>query len=99
MRKLLFTSATIFTVLFGILFIAQAGHQGYSMFSTDISDMDKNNDGMVTFEEYSAHHSEQLRWSFNALDTDNNGSINESEWEQFLKMHGVGEGYDHNQQG
>ena len=74
-----------------------AGHHGHSMFSANIENMDKNNDGQVSFEEYSEFHAEQLRWSFNALDADNDGSISSDEWNQFLKLHGVG--YDHNQQG
>ena len=83
----------------GAVINAQAGYHGSTMFSPDISDMDTNNDGMVSFEEYSALHSEKLRWGFNALDTDNDGSISASEWEIFLKMHGVGKGSNNNQQG
>jgi hypothetical protein len=76
-----------------------AGHHGCSMFSANLSDMDINNDGTVSFEEYTAFHSEQLRWSFNALDTDNDDSISASEWDAFLRMHGIGKGYEPNQQG
>ena len=67
--------------------------------SPDISDMDTNNDGVVSFNEYSDFHSEQLRWSFNALDADNDGSISASEWDIFLKMHGVGMKDEYKHQG
>ena len=50
----------------GAVIKAHAGHHGCMMFSADISDMDTNNDGVVSFEEYSALHSEKLRWGFNA---------------------------------
>jgi hypothetical protein len=83
----------------GAVINAHAGHHGCMMFGADISDMDTNNDGVVSFEEYSALHSEKLRWGFNALDTDNDSSISASEWESFLKMHGVGKGYNKSQQG
>ena len=76
----------------GAVINAHAGHHGCMMFSYDISDMDTNNDGVVSFEEYSAIHSEKLRWGFNALDTDNDGSISANEWEAFLKMHGIVKG-------
>lgn len=82
----------------GAVINAHAGHHGYMMFNSDISDMDTNNDGVVSFEEYSALHSEKLRWGFNALDTDNDGSISANEWETFLKMHGVVRGYNKNHQ-
>jgi hypothetical protein len=86
-------------LLIGAASIVNASHHGYSMFSVGMRDMDSNNDGMVSYDEYSAYHSERLRWSFNALDTDNNGSISKSEWDTFLKMHGVGKVYDHNKEG
>ncbi|MBW2432690.1 MAG: EF-hand domain-containing protein [Deltaproteobacteria bacterium] len=86
-------------LLIGAALTANAGHHGHSMFGANLSEMDGNNDGMVSYEEYSAYHSERLRWSFNALDTDNDGSLSESEWETFLKMHGVGKDADSSQQG
>jgi hypothetical protein len=69
------------------------------MFGATINEMDANADGKISFDEYSAFHSEKLRWSFNAIDTDNDNAINSEEWEIFLKMHGVGKGYGHGQQG
>ena len=86
-------------LLIGAASTVNAGHHGCSMFSVDVSDMDANNDGMVSYDEYSAYHTERLRWSFNALDTDNDGSISKSEWDIFLKMHGVDKAYDQNNQG
>ena len=88
-----------FALFLGAVINAHAGHHGYMMFSSDISDIDTNKDGVVSFEEYSALHSEKLKWEFNTLDTDNDGTISAKEWETFLKLHGVLKGYDKNQQG
>ena len=74
-----------FALFLGAVINAHAGHHGYMVFSSDISDIDTNNDGVVSFEEYSALHSEKLRWGFNALDTDNDGFISASEWKTFPK--------------
>ena len=76
----------------GAVINAHAGRRACMMFSADISDMDTNIDGVFSFEEYSALHSKKLRWGFNALDTDNDGSISASEWETLLKAHGVEKG-------
>ena len=83
----------------GAVTSVNAGHHSYSMFGSDISQMDTNKDGMVSFEEYSDFHTEQMKWSFNALDVDNDGSISTDEWNTFLKMHGVGKSYHHKKQG
>ena len=77
-------------ILFGAVVTSNAGHHNRSMIGVNIDEMDQNGDGNVSFEEFSAFHDEQLRWSFNALDSDNNALISEEEWNTFLKMHGVG---------
>ena len=85
-------------LLIGSLTTANAGHHGHSMFKAGINDMDANGDGVVSFEEYANYHNEKLRWSFNALDSDNDGAISKSEWDQFLKMHGAGKAYGSDQE-
>ncbi len=83
-------------LLIGAVINANAGHHGHSMMTSNMSQIDTNNDGVISFDEYAAFHSEKLRWSFNALDTDNDGSISSNEWDMFLKMHGFGKGYGKN---
>ena len=86
-------------LLIGAALTANADHHGHSMFGANLSDMDSNGDGAVSYEEYSAYHSERLRWGFDVLDTDKDGSISQAEWETFLNMHGVGNNYNSGQQG
>ena len=85
-------------LLVGAVVNVHAGHHSCSMFNANIDDMDENKDGTVSFVEYAAFHSEQLRWSFNALDSDNDGAISAGEWDTFLKMHGVGKDHKSDQQ-
>ena len=54
-----------------------------------ISDMDANQDGLVTFEEFSEPHLDKLKAKFKMLDVDNDEQIDEDEWKQFLKWHGL----------
>lgn len=83
----------------GAVVSTNAGHHGYFMFGATINEMDANDDGKISFDEYSAFHSEKLRWSFDAIDIDNDNAISSEEWETLLKMHGAGKGYGHDQQG
>jgi hypothetical protein len=79
-------------IFLGAVIKAHAGNHGCMVFSGDIFGKDTNIDGVFSFEEYSALHSEKPRWGFKALDTDNDGSNSLSDWETFLKVHGVGKG-------
>ncbi len=54
-----------------------------------VADMDANQDGLVTFEEFSERYLNKLRVNFDMLDMDNDEQIDESEWKQFLKWHGL----------
>ncbi len=82
--------------LFGIMLIAgivsgsMAGHNyhGYGMQMTEMSAIDGNDDGMITFEELSAPSVERLKSGFDMLDSDNDGKINKEEWDEYLRVHG-----------
>ena len=54
-----------------------------------VADMDANQDGSITFDEFSEPHMNKLRAKFKMLDMDNNELIDENEWKQFLKWHGM----------
>jgi hypothetical protein len=70
-----------------------AGHHyhghgcGYGM--RNISDMDANQDGTLTFDEFSESHMNKLKRNFKMLDADNDELIDDNEWNQFLKWHGL----------
>ena len=82
--------------LFAIMLIAGlvsesiAGHNyhGYSMKMSEMSEVDGNNDGVITFDEFSAPTVERLKSGFDMLDTDNDGKIDQKEWDEYLKVYG-----------
>ena len=84
--------------LLGIAFLALtslaiAGHHyhggKYIMPSWDMNDMDSNQDGELTFEEYSAKPLEKLTSGFEMIDKDGNGLIDGQEWTELLEAHGL----------
>ena len=84
------------TVLLSAIFVMAAmaiagmgGAHGYGMFTKELGDMDTNDDALVTFEEYEAFHSRDLKAAFGMLDANGDNVIDKAEWEQFLKVHGM----------
>ena len=67
--------------------IAGHHHHGCS-YLTDMSDRDSNQDGILTFEEYSAPEIEKHRSAFKMLDTNSDNAIDKGEWDKFLEIHG-----------
>jgi len=82
--------------LFAIMLIAGlvsgsiAGHNyhGYGMQMSEMSEIDSNDDGTITFDEFSAPTVDRLKSGFDMLDTDNDGKIDQKEWDEYLKVHG-----------
>jgi hypothetical protein len=67
-----------------------AGHHyhGYGMRISEMSEVDANNDGVITFDEFSAPQTEKLRSGFNMIDTNNDGELSKEEYNEFLRVHG-----------
>jgi hypothetical protein len=65
------------------------GAHGYKMFGPNLGEMDTNQDDRVSFEEYEASHSKHLKAAFDMLDANNDGVIDNAEWDQFRKVHGM----------
>lgn len=82
--------------LFAIMMIAGlvsgsiAGHNyhGYSMKMSEMSEIDGDSDGKITFEEFSAPTTEKLKSGFKMLDTNSDEVISKEEWDEFLRVHG-----------
>ena len=55
---------------------------------SEMSEIDSNNDGDITFDEFSAPTTEKLKGSFKMLDTNDDDVISQEEWDEFLRVHG-----------
>lgn len=91
-------SKTIFVISMVVLFalpaLTFAGHHqgsGHCMMSSwDMNELDTDNDREISFEEYVQPHNDKMRTGFNMIDANQDGVINESEWSELLKAHGIG---------
>jgi Ca2+-binding EF-hand superfamily protein len=94
MKKLLVTSIFTIMMVAGLASVLMAGHHyhGYNMQMSDMSAMDSDGDGMITFDEFSAPTVDRLKSGFDMLDTDDSGKIDEKEWNEYLKVHGFNVG-------
>ena len=85
-----------FVTLFSAILIASITFAGYHydghgcMMSTwDMTEMDSNQDNMLSLEEYSDSYQESLSKGFNMIDTNQDGMVDKGEWNEILKIHGV----------
>ena len=69
--------------------IAGHNYHGYKMKMSEMSEVDSNNDGEITFDEFSAPTNEKLKSGFKMLDTNNDEVISKEEWKEFLRVHGM----------
>jgi len=86
---------TLITLL-SVLLVASISFAGYHydghgcMMSTwDMTEMDSNQDNMLSLEEYSDGYQESLKKSFTMIDSNQDGMIDEDEWAKILEVHGV----------
>ena len=73
--------------------IAFAGHyhhdHGTMIPSDNITDLDSDQDGTLSFDEYLDRNRKQLRAGFDMIDSNKDGQIDSDEWSAFLEAHGV----------
>lgn len=65
------------------------GSNGHMMGNWDMTALDTNADGVLTFEEFSAPNVEKWRSGFKMIDTSGDGAISNEEWRAFLDVHGM----------
>jgi Ca2+-binding EF-hand superfamily protein len=54
----------------------------------DMTEMDSNQDNMLSLEEYSDRYRKSLSKSFNMIDINQDGMVDEGEWTKILEVHG-----------
>ena len=91
MKKLLFIVLASIIAAAGMFGISMAGHNyhGYGMGMSNMSDLDADQNGTITFDEFSASQMDRLKSAFKMLDTNNDDVIDKDEWNAFLKVHGI----------
>jgi hypothetical protein len=89
-------SFSIAAILFASLLVTSAAvagnyHHGHGcmMPSWDMSDMDADGNGFMTFEEYADSYKKSLRGGFDMIDENKDGEIGVDEWQKFLEIHGM----------
>ena len=89
MKKLIFVLLTV-TLITGLATGSMDGHHyhGCSMKMSELSEIDSNQEATITFDEFSASQTENLKIGFRMLDTNNDELISKPEWDEFLKVHG-----------
>lgn len=65
-----------------------SGH-GCITSSWDMTELDADNDREISFEEYAEPHLKTLRKGYDMIDINKDGLINETEWGELKRVHGV----------
>ena len=88
-KKLMIIPLFGLLIFTGLINSSIAGHHYHGCsYMGDISAMDSNEDGLITFDEFSAPHMEKYKRVFDLLDADSNEVISEEEVDEFNKIHG-----------
>ena len=76
--------------------ITLAGYQhgGYGCMGQNwnMTDLDTDGNGRLTFDEFTAPSMEKWQSGFDMIDTDGSKDISDEEWKAFLDVHGVNNG-------
>lgn len=64
------------------------GHGSMNMVR-DMTALDTDNDGRLTFEEFIAPNMEKWRSGFDMIDTNGDGDVGIDEWDTFLEVHSM----------
>jgi Ca2+-binding EF-hand superfamily protein len=55
----------------------------------DMTVLDKDSDGVLTFDEFISPNVKKWRSGFDMIDTDGNGQVSVDEWKVFTELHGM----------
>ena len=89
---------TIYTLVLALAaltmpFIAFAGHHygGHGNMSMvwDMTALDTDNDGVLTFDEFISPNVAKWRSGFDMIDTSGDGQVDVEEWNAFTEVHGM----------
>jgi hypothetical protein len=73
--------------------IAFAGHyyggHGNMNMVWDMTALDKDSDGVLTFDEFISPNVEKWRSGFDMIDTNGDGEVGVDEWNAFTEVHGM----------
>lgn len=68
-----------------VLAVATAAFAASDRYPADFSEMDLDNDGVLTWQEFHAYYPELSRDAFDGADTQNDGRVTPEEWREFIK--------------
>ena len=92
MSKTTITSLIVSILFFtGSLAVAGSYHHGHGcgVSSWDLNEIDENQDGELSFEEFSAPQQKRLKAGYDMIDTDSDGLVSTEEWDAFRAVHGM----------
>ena len=89
--KIFIAVIAIFALALPSLTIAGHHYGGHGCMSKnwDMTALDTDNDGVLTFEEFSAPNMKKWRSGFNMIDTNGDGEVGAEEWGEFSEAHGM----------
>lgn len=89
--KTIIAATAIFALTLPSLSIAGHHYGGHGCMTKnwDMTALDTDNDGVLTFDEFSAPNVKKWRSGFEMIDTNGDAEVSVDEWDAFLGMHGM----------
>ncbi len=93
MKSVLYIALALTLLIVGFTHVSLAGHHQHhgcsEMHMSHLSELDTDNNGLLSLEEFTERPMEKYRGWFEMLDTNDDGSLSQEEWEAFRKEHGA----------
>jgi hypothetical protein len=94
MKTLMFTAIAITILFSGLTGVSMAGHHYHGcggMKISNMTEMDSDNDGFISLEEFTQPFMGKYERWFEAIDTNDDDSLSQDEWDAFRRAHGYDE--------